>query len=418
LVYGYTAFTDFYRRDPDSGEVSLLTPQQKRDAVRTDEWQLRLHLINAIFSADFSSGTGVAIVVPMVRAGSTRVDDWASDGPTDSEGNILQETNDDGFGDLEMRIRQNILTPLGISGGYIPRITLSVGAVAPTGHFIIKSTGGSQTDSSRYVSVGRGLWWGLADVDVFGRIIDRLGYIVQFASRTPFGTLENDDGYGFAWGPEMRVNAGFTGVIVKGLLNGSITGEYQYRARGEERFTADDDWAPFANGGAATGTVTATLQVVLPAGLNVSVNGRMPFYYDVYGTQPVPGMGIFGALSWSWAADPPPPRTSVAQGEKPGTKLISDLIVPGKVTVIDYWATWCGPCKKLAPILEKYGHDNEHVVVKKVDATDWGVAEMKKYLPAVAGLPVVDIYGYDGRLIERLVGPECFKYESRIPAKQ
>ena len=103
-------------------------------------------------------------------------------------------------------------------------------------------------------------------------------------------------------------------------------------------------------------------------------------------------------------------------GEAPKEELIAKLLVPGKITIVDYWATWCGPCKKLAPIVEAYADGRDDVVLKKVDATEWEAPEMGRYLPAVSGLPVLDIYGPDGRLIRRIDGSECFDFAKHVPA--
>ncbi len=46
------------------------------------------------------------------------------------------------------------------------------------------------------------------------------------------------------------------------------------------------------------------------------------------------------------------------------------LLAEGKTLLVDFFATWCGPCKMLAPVLEEVAPDYPDVEFVKVDVDD------------------------------------------------
>ena len=148
------------------------------------------------------------------------------------------------------------------------------------------------------------------------------------------------------------------------------------------------------------------------------------------------------------SASPPPPTQPVIATGQIGSRLpefdvedlhghkLSSADLQGKVVLVDFWATWCQPCKKEMPgyqrLLDRYGSRGFTVVGFKFDtmmdmeeplqfAKKIGVRyplavatdDLKLKFGGIEGLPTTMLYDREGILRQKVIG---FEYTETIEA--
>ena len=79
----------------------------------------------------------------------------------------------------------------------------------------------------------------------------------------------------------------------------------------------------------------------------------------------------------------------------------AEIINTDKPVMIDFWATWCGPCRAIAPVVEELaGEYDGRAVIGKCNVDEVAELPMKFGIRSIPTL----LFFKDGQLVDRLVG--------------
>lgn len=77
-----------------------------------------------------------------------------------------------------------------------------------------------------------------------------------------------------------------------------------------------------------------------------------------------------------------------------------DIVKTDSLVVIDCWAPWCGPCRKISPVIETLSEEYEGVTFGKLN-TDENMGISRKF--QIMAIPTL-LFFKDGELVDRVIG--------------
>lgn len=81
----------------------------------------------------------------------------------------------------------------------------------------------------------------------------------------------------------------------------------------------------------------------------------------------------------------------------------ADVLASDKLTVVDFWAEWCGPCRAIGPVIEELSKEYDgRVNVGKVNVDNNPQVSMNY---GITSIPAI-LFIKGGKVVDKLVGAQ------------
>lgn len=155
---------------------------------------------------------------------------------------------------------------------------------------------------------------------------------------------------------------------------------------------------------------SAEIVVVAAPTFDVFTTVRQLASVEGFGTILGAGQGKY--LDWAAFPEGADVKTAAQNGED--VPDLKQILAPGKVTVVDFSAAWCGPCRKLDEHMAKLLSARKDVAYRKLDVADWDTPLAQHYLKNVPALPYVIIFNATGGKVDEIAGLDLARVNAAV----